>query len=306
MNPTGSHDRPGGVLHSSPIPTMQCGRFSLEMRKPLIMGIVNLTHDSFSGDGLAGAPDFVAYAYRQAQRMQEEGADILDIGAESTRPGADPVSLEEELARVIPVVRALHPLNIPLSVDTSKPEVMAAAIAAGADMINDVQALSAPGALAAVADSRVALCLMHMQGQPRTMQHAPRYDNVLAEVLAFLRARLLDTLAAGIAQERISVDPGFGFGKSVAHNYSLLAQLKSFQQLGVPVLVGMSRKSMLGAVTGRPVEERLVAGIAASVLAMERGAAILRVHDVKETLDARLVWENMKAGETTDCNLPPT
>lgn len=266
----------------------------MKLDRPLVMAIVNLTEDSFSGDGLATDGDWLAAAVAQARRMVEEGADILDIGAESTRPGAQPVSVEDELARVVPVVEALAELHVPLSVDTMKPEVMVAALAAGADMINDVNALTAPGAVEAVAGSGAAVCLMHMQGEPRTMQQAPRYGDVVAEVRDFLatRARVLEE--AGVARERIVLDPGFGFGKAVAHNYALLARLDALGSLGYPVLAGMSRKSMLGAVTGRNVGERLAAGIAAHVLALERGAAILRVHDVKETVDAVKVWGAMR------------
>ena len=261
------------------------------------MGIVNLTRDSFSGDGLALAQDTVAGALAQARRMVEEGAHILDIGAESTRPGSSPVPVEDDLARVVPVVEALQVLGVPLSVDTCKPAVMRAAIAAGADMINDIDALRAEGAIEAVSDSSVALCLMHMQGQPRTMQASPVYGDLLAEVETFLAGRLEVLGAAGIARNRLLIDPGFGFGKTVEHNYALLAGLGLFRRLGVPVLAGLSRKSMLGAVTGRPVTERLAASVAAALLAAERGAAILRVHDVAATVDALAVWEAMKGLE---------
>jgi len=258
------------------------------------MGIVNVTRDSFSGDGLADSGDPVLLALGQARRMVEEGADILDIGAESTRPGAEPVSLGEELGRIVPVVRALHELGVPLSVDTSKPEVMIAAIAAGADMVNDVNALLAPGAVEAVAGSPVALCLMHMRGEPRSMQENPVYDDVLAEVAGFLAGRIRALEEAGIERNRLTVDPGFGFGKTVAHNYELLARLKDIAFLGVPVLAGLSRKSMLGAVTGKPVGERLAASVAAAVLAAERGAAILRVHDVAETVDGLKILNSVR------------
>lgn len=273
------------------VESLICGRFRLSLARPLVMGIVNVTRDSFSGDGLADSDDPVVLALEQARRMVAEGADLLDIGAESTRPGAEPVSVWEELGRVVPVVRALHELGVPLSVDTSKPEVMVAAIAAGADMVNDVNALLAPGAIEAVAGSPVALCLMHMRGEPRTMQQNPVYLDVVAEVAGFLADRIRALERAGIERNRLTVDPGFGFGKTVAHNYELLARLKAFASLGVPVLAGLSRKSMLGAVTGKPVGERLAASVAAAVLAAERGAAILRVHDVAATVDALKVWQ---------------
>ena len=277
--------------------SLMCGRFRLSLARPLVMGIVNLTRDSFSGDGLGAAGDAVALALEQARRMVAEGADILDIGAESTRPGAEPVPVWEELERIVPVLRSLHELGVPLSVDTSKPEVMAAAIKAGADMVNDVNALRAPGAIEAVAGSTVALCLMHRQGEPRTMQENPVYADVVAEVKGFLAARLRTLEQAGIERNRLNVDPGFGFGKTVAHNYELLARLKEFSTLGVPVLAGLSRKSMLGAATGKPVGERLAASVAAAVLAAERGAAILRVHDVAETVDALKIREFVRSEE---------
>lgn len=260
------------------------------------MAIVNVTRDSFSGDGLAGDGDPVALALDQARRMVEEGADILDIGAESTRPGAEPVPVWEEMGRIVPVVRALSVLGVPLSVDTAKPEVMEAAIAAGADMVNDVNAFRAPGAIEAVALSPVALCFMHMRGEPRTMQENPVYEDVLAEVTGFLAGRLRVLEAAGVARNRLVADPGFGFGKTVAHNYRLLACLKDFECLGLPILAGMSRKSMLGAATGRPVAARLAASVAAAVLAAERGASILRVHDVAATVDGLKVLNCVRSG----------
>jgi dihydropteroate synthase len=277
------------------VESLICGRFRLSLARPLVMGIVNLTRDSFSGDGLADSGDPVLVALERARRMLASGADILDIGAESTRPGAEPVSLGEELGRIVPVVRALHPLGVPLSVDTSKPEVMVAAIKAGADMVNDVNALLAPGAIEAVAGSTVALCLMHRRGEPRTMQQNPIYDDVVAEVADFLADRIRALEQAGIARNRLTVDPGFGFGKTVAHNYELLARLKEFASLGVPVLAGLSRKSMLGAVTGKPVADRLAASVAAAVLAAERGAAILRVHDVAATVDGLKILNSVRS-----------
>lgn len=250
------------------------------------MGIVNMTDDSFSGDGVAAD---VPRAVAQALRLVEEGADILDIGGESSRPGAEPVPAAAELARVLPVIEALRGCGVPLSVDTAKPEVMREALAAGADMINDIDALRSPGALKAVAASDAAICLMHMQGEPRTMQADPRYGDVMDEVMAFLAARVAACEAAGIARERIVIDPGFGFGKTLAHNLALLRQLGRFAELDLPLLAGMSRKSMLGLITGRPVTERLHASVAAALLAAERGAAILRVHDVAATRDALAV-----------------
>lgn len=254
----------------------------LPLPRPLIMGIVNVTPDSFS-DG--GRHDTAA-AVEHALRLIAEGADILDIGGESTRPGAPPVPLAEELRRVIPVVEALRAQNIPLSVDTCKPAVMAAAIAAGAAMINDVNALQTEGALQAVAESGVAVCLMHKQGTPQTMQQAPHYDDVVSEVIAFLQARIAAAIAAGIGFDRIVIDPGFGFGKTLEHNITLLRHLDRFQELGVPLLAGLSNKSMLGALTGLPVEERLIPSISAAVIAALKGAGIIRVHDVKATKQA--------------------
>jgi len=263
-----------------------CGSYTLPLRRPLIMGIVNVTPDSFSDGGQFLDP---AAAIERAAHLVEEGADILDIGGESTRPGAESVSAEAELARVLPVLRAARELPVPVSVDTLKPEVMRVALDEGASMINDVNALRAPGALEAVRGSSCGLCLMHMQGEPRTMQAAPRYDDVLAEVKAFLAQRVAACEAAGIARERLVIDPGFGFGKSGQHNLALLRGLSALRDLGVPVLAGLSRKSTLGTITGRGSEDRLAASLAAALLAVERGAAIVRVHDVAATRDALLV-----------------
>jgi dihydropteroate synthase len=263
-----------------------CGRFVLNAERPLIMGIVNLSDDSFSGDGLHGD---AAAAIDQARRLIEEGAHILDIGAESSRPGAHPVSAGQEIARLLPVLDALRDCGVPLSVDTVKPEVMRAVLAAGSDMINDINALRAPGALAVVAASRAAVCLMHMQGEPETMQHDPRYDDVVVEVAEFLGERVAAAEAAGIALDRIAVDPGFGFGKSLAHNIELLRRLDELVVPGLPLLVGMSRKSMLGLITGRAAPQRVHGGVAAHVMAVLRGARILRVHDVAATRDALAV-----------------
>jgi dihydropteroate synthase len=247
------------------------------------MGIVNLTDDSFSGDGLSSD---TAGAIAHGLRLIGEGADILDIGGESSRPGAQPVSLQQELDRILPVLAGLRDCGVPLSVDTLKSEVMRAALAAGADMINDIAALRTPGALEAVAGTSAAVCLMHMQGVPRTMQSAPDYTDVVAEVGQFLAARVAAAKAAGIARERIVIDPGFGFGKTLEHNLALLRQLGTLRVPGIPLLVGLSRKSMLGQLTGRAAGERVHASVAAALLALQRGAAIVRVHDVAATRDA--------------------
>lgn len=265
----------------------QCGRYQFSLERPLVMGIVNVTPDSFS-DG--GCYLDAKAAIEHGLRLIEAGADILDIGGESTRPGAAPVSIEAELERVIPVVEGLQGAGVALSVDTMKPEVMRAALAAGADMINDVNALRAPGAWAAVRASPCGLCLMHMQGTPRTMQQAPHYDDVVEEVRTFLGQRLVEAQAQGIARERLLIDPGFGFGKTLAHNIALFKSLTRLADMA-PVLVGVSRKSMLGQITGRPVGERLVASVTAAVLAAQQGAAVLRVHDVAATRDALRVWQ---------------
>lgn len=267
---------------------LYCGKFQLDLSRPLVMGIVNVTPDSFSDGGRHLQRDA---ALAHARQLIEEGADMLDIGGESTRPGAAAVGVQEELDRVLPVLEGLRGAAVPLSVDTRKPEVMRAVLAAGADMINDVNALREPEALAAVASSNAAVCLMHMQGDPESMQFEPHYRDVLSEVMTFLRMRMAMVQAAGIARERIVLDPGFGFGKTLAHNVALLHGLGAFADLGVPVLAGLSRKSMLGALTGQPVERRLAASVAAALLAVERGARIVRVHDVRATVDALKVWQ---------------
>lgn len=252
------------------------------------MGIVNLTPDSFSGDGLASDP---AQAIEHAWRQIEAGADLLDLGAESSRPGALPTSLDDELARLLPVLDALGDCGVPISIDTYKPEVMRAALAHGASMINDIYALRMPGAFAAVADSDCAVCLMHMQGQPLSMQQQPHYGDVLTEVRDFLEQRSMAALAGGIERERLVLDPGFGFGKTLQHNLQLLRHFDRLSIDSLPVLAGLSRKSMLAAITGRPLDQRLAASLAAALLAAERGAAILRVHDVAETRDVLNVWQ---------------
>jgi len=251
------------------------------------MGIVNVTDDSFSGDGLGGDTQ---RAIAQGLRLVEDGAHILDIGAESSRPGAPAVSARQELQRLLPVLARLRDCGVPLSVDTLKPEVMREALAAGADMINDIAALQAPGALEVVAASRAAVCLMHMQGEPGSMQRAPHYADVVSEVAGFLTDRVQVAQNAGISAARIVVDPGFGFGKTLEHNLSLLRQLPALKAIGKPLLVGLSRKSMLGLLTGRPAGERVPASIAAALLALQRGAAMVRVHDVAATRDAIAVW----------------
>jgi len=257
---------------------------ALDLSAPVVMGVINVTPDSFSDGGCFANPE---QAVARALEMAGEGAALLDVGGESTRPGATPVGVREELARVIPVIEALVAGGAPaVSIDTTKPEVMVAAASAGAELINDVKALAEPGALEAAAASGCAVCLMHMQGEPRTMQAAPAYVDVVEEVYAFLAARIEACVAANIGLERIVIDPGFGFGKTLAHNLALMNNLGCFTRLGVPVLVGVSRKSMLGAVTGRPMDERLAAGLAMATLAVCAGARIIRSHDVAATLDA--------------------
>jgi len=248
------------------------------------MGVVNITPDSFSDGGRFLDP---RAAIAHGRRLIEEGADILDIGGESSRPGAQAVAEREELDRVVPVLKALK--DVPVSVDTRRPSVMRAVLAEGASMINDIEALAAPGALEAVAASDCAVCLMHKKGDPATMQQAPRYDDVVAEVKGFLEKRILQCERNNIEKDRITIDPGFGFGKTVEHNFALLKRLPELAALGVPVVAGWSRKSTLGAITGRPVTERLAASLAAALLAVQHGARILRVHDVRETRDALAV-----------------
>lgn len=274
--------------------SLRCGKYLFDAGRPLIMGIVNLTGDSFSGDGLA---DDHERAVAHARRLVDEGADILDLGAESTRPGAPPVALQDELERLLPVLERIAGWNVPVSVDTYKPAVMRAAIAAGAAMINDIAGLAHPDSLAAVAESTCGVCVMHMLGEPRTMQQDPRYGDVVGEVAGYLAGRVAALRDAGIAGERIVVDPGFCFGKTLEHNLALFRALPELAAAGAPVLVGVSRKSMLGAITGKPVGERLAASVAAACLAAERGAAILRVHDVEATKDALAVWSAIKQGE---------
>jgi len=272
---------------------LHCGKFTLPLDRPLIMGVLNVTPDSFS-DGGHFLPTGAAVAH--ARRLVDEGADLLDIGGESTRPGAAPVTLDEERRRVLPVLEALSGAGVPLSIDTQKPEIMRDAAAAGAAMVNDVNGFEAPGAFAAVAGSDCAICIMHRQGSPQTMQRAPQYGDVVAEVRAYLEGRIVAAQRAGIARERIVVDPGFGFGKTLEHNLELLRCLDQVAPPGVPVLAGLSRKSMIGALTGREVGERSFGSVAAALIAAQRGAAILRVHDVAATRDALAVWLGVMGG----------
>lgn len=272
---------------------LQCGQYSFALdgpdsAHPVVMGILNVTPDSFSDGGRYQGLEF---ALSHAEEMIRDGATMIDIGGESTRPGSPSVPVTEELARVLPALYALRSLDCALSVDTCKPEVMREAIIAGADMINDINGFRAPGAIEAVRDSDCGLCVMHMQATPQTMQQAPAYHDVVGEVIDFLRERVATLERAGIARERICLDPGFGFGKTVEHNYALLRQLGRIRdELGLPVLAGLSRKSMVGALTGRPVEERMAGSIGGALAAVAHGAKIVRVHDVAETVDALKVW----------------
>ena len=266
---------------------LRCGPHALDLTRPRVMGILNVTPDSFSDGGRFFDRE---RALDHARRMLADGADLIDVGGESTRPGAAPVDEAGELARVIPVIDELAREGALVSVDTMKPAVMRAAVAAGAAMINDVNALRLPGALEAAASTDAAVCLMHMQGEPRTMQDAPSYDDVVAEVRDFLVERAQSCEAVGIARDRIVLDPGFGFGKTLVHNLALVRALPELVATGYPVLAGLSRKSSLGTITGRPDGERLAASLAAALAAVARGASIVRVHDVRETVDALKVW----------------
>jgi dihydropteroate synthase len=262
-------------------------RASGERARPSIMGILNVTPDSFSDGGRFAGP---AQAIAEGLRMRDQGADVIDVGGESTRPEAQAVPLDEELRRVIPVVEQLAKAGVRVSVDTLKPQVMRAAIEAGCEMVNDVNAFQAPGAVEAVAGGTVRVVVMHMQGTPQTMQRAPHYDDVVGEVAGFLAARARALEAAGVAHERIVVDPGFGFGKTFAHNQALFRGLPQLAQLGYALLVGVSRKKMVGDLTGRPVDGRVAGSVAAALLAVQNGADIVRVHDVRETADAINIW----------------
>jgi dihydropteroate synthase len=271
-----------------------CGRFELILERPLVMGIVNVTPDSFSNTTTHYSPDT---AIAHARQLVAEGADILDIGGESTRPGAEPVSAADELKRILPVIDGLIDAGVPLSVDTFKPEVMRRALEAGADMINDIYGFRRQGALEAVSDSRCGLCVMHMQGEPSTMQQAPRYDDVLHDVREFLHGRVKAMEDAGIDRRRIILDPGFGFGKTPQQNYLMLQRLDDIDSQGYPWLIGVSRKSMIGHVTGRLPAERLGGSVAAALAAVARGAHIIRVHDVAATVDAVKVWQAIEQGK---------
>jgi dihydropteroate synthase len=274
----------------------QTSRFRIDLRTPRVMGIVNITPDSFSDGGQHAT---TATALRHCEQLIEEGADILDIGGESSRPGSDPVSLEDELERVMPVLKAAATLGVPLSVDTCKPAVMRAALDLGVDIVNDIAALGQPGALDAVAaHPQCGVCLMHMRGEPKTMQAAePVYGDVVGEVAVFLQQRAHVVREAGVAAERITLDPGIGFGKTSAHNLALLARQRELLGLGYPLLVGWSRKRTLGDLTGRPVGDRLVASVAAALAAATHGARVLRVHDVAATVDALKVWGGAGLGD---------
>jgi dihydropteroate synthase len=276
----------------------QCRDRILDLGAPVVMGVLNVTPDSFSDGGRFADR---AAALAQARRLVAEGAGIIDVGGESTRPGARAAGLDEELERVIPVIETLRRESaVFISVDTSKPEVMSAAVAAGADIINDVRALLEPGALDAAAASGAGICLMHMQGEPRTMQDAPHYTDVVEEVSAFLAARMRACREAGIDAARLAIDPGFGFGKRIVDNLVLLKQLASFEALGVPIAVGLSRKSMLASLTGRSVDERLAGSVALAAIAVLHGARIVRAHDVGATVDAVRVAAAVIKGEQVD------
>jgi dihydropteroate synthase len=280
----------------------ECGRYRFPMNvantdavrtvfKPLVMGILNVTPDSFSDGGKFQSLD---HAITHAEQMIEDGVDIIDIGGESSRPGAVALPLDEELRRVIPLIYALRDCGKPISIDTYKPEVMREAIIAGADIINDIRGFASLESRAAVADSDVGLCVMHMQNFPDIMQDRPSYKNVTSDVIAFLRERCEQLMAAGVEKNRLSVDPGFGFGKTLEHNITLLQNISLMQdELGLPVLAGISRKTMIGAITGKPVERRMAGSLAAALAAMAQGARIVRVHDVAETVDAIRVWQTL-------------
>lgn len=276
--------------------TFLCGRFELGFERPLIMGIVNITPDSFSD----GSHHFSTNAaIDHALGLVEQGADILDIGGESTRPGSDPVSIQEELDRVIPVIKGLRDCGVPLSIDTFKPEVMRAALQSGVDLINDIYALRQPGALEVVSEfPNCGICIMHMHGEPKTMQvNPPDYDNnITREVFAFLQDRMKIMLQSGIDPRRIMIDPGFGFGKTAQQNFQLLREMAALNELKAPVLVGVSRKTMIGAVTHKPVNDRVAGSIAAALAGVARGAVVVRVHDVAQTRDALAVWNAVEFG----------
>jgi dihydropteroate synthase len=270
---------------------LQCGPYRLTFERPLVMGVVNVTPDSFSDGGRYASTDA---AIRHAESLIAEGADILDVGGESTRPGAAAVALDEERRRVLAVVEGLAGCGVPISIDTRKPELMREAIAAGASFVNDISALESPGALEVVAASEAGVCLMHKQGEPQDMQQHPQYDDVVREVRDYLASRIEAARSAGIARERVAIDPGFGFGKTYEHNLALLHALPELAALGVPVIAGLSRKAMLGRITGRPANDRVYASVAAALFGAHRGAQILRVHDVLATRDALAVWSALQ------------
>ena len=278
---------------------LQCGRYRLKISgpsfRPLVMGVLNVTPDSFSDGARFSSLDA---AITQAELMIESGVDIIDIGGESTRPGSPPLSIEEELRRVMPVLYALRDCGKPISVDTRRPEVMHEAMIAGVDMINDITGFRDEDSLSLLRDSDCALCIMHMQGTPQTMQHDPNYDDVVREVSEFLLQRADAAASEGIDRRRLCIDPGFGFGKTLEHNLKLLANVGRIQhQLSLPLLVGLSRKSMIGKLTDKPVEQRMAGSIAAALYAISQGARIVRVHDVAETVDAISVWQAVKNAE---------
>lgn len=283
---TAIHAQTRPIGHAGP--NLRAGRFSLALSRPLIMGVVNVTPDSFSDGGRFFDAD---RAVAHAKSLIAEGADILDIGGESSRPGAAPVSLEEERRRVLPVLERVIDLGVPISIDTCKPALMREVIALGAAMINDIYALREPGVIDAVADSDVAVCIMHMQGDPGSMQQAPHYRDVVAEVREFLAGRVQAALRGGIDASRIVLDPGFGFGKGTGHNLALLRSLPEIAALGYPLLAGLSRKSLLGKITGKATDDRSYASVAAALIAAQNGAVILRVHEVSATRDALLVQQ---------------
>lgn len=275
--------------------TWRCGHFLFDFtrrKRPLVMGILNATPDSFSDGGMFRT---VTDAITQAELMVKSGADLIDIGGESTRPGAKPVSLQEELDRVLPVIEALKGCGIPLSIDTYKAETMRQALRSGVDCVNDIWALRQNDAVAAVSESKdCGIVLMHMQRDPLTMQFDPEYQDVIAEVSQFLDERAKLLILNGISRDRIAIDPGFGFGKSLEHNINMLSHFESFTTLGYPLLAGISRKSMLGKITGKETHERMAPSIAAAIMAADRGAQIIRVHDVAETVDALMLWEALQ------------
>ena len=273
-----------------------CGKYTFSLERPLIMGIVNVTDDSFSGDGKTSIEEAIKHAFAQINA----GADILDIGAESSRPGAKPISTELEWTRLQPILEALKTCHTPISIDTTKPEIMQRALQHGASMINDINAFRAKGALEVIQNSDCAACFMHMQGDPQTMQEQPNYQNIVKEVRDFLEDRANLAIAKGILKNRIVLDPGFGFGKTMAHNLELLAHLKSLQIEDFPLLIGISRKDTLGKITGKPKENRVIASVAAALIAVERGAKIVRVHDVDASKEALLILHAVNAAKTSN------